>query len=81
MTFYHQNTEVTTNIFMDFEDESNNCNDVENIVVNIFLDSGFYFQAFLETSNFFHAQYRDKIPNIFIRIEVPPPNSIFSINI
>lgn len=81
MAFYHQDNQVTTNIFMDFEDESNNCNDEENIIANIFVDSDFYFQAFLEKSILFHAQYKDKIPNIFIRIEVPPPNSIFSLNI
>jgi hypothetical protein len=81
MAFYHQDTEVTANIFMDFEDESNNCNDDENIIANIFIDSDFSFQVFLEKSIHFLAQYKDKILNIFIRIEVPPPSNIFSLNI
>lgn len=77
-TYSHQDSELTTNLFIDFEDESNNCNDEESNITNIALDSVFYFKTILEKRNIFHFPFKDKISNTFIRIEVPPPNIFFS---
>ncbi len=76
--FSYQDSEVTTIMFIYLEDESNNCNHEERNITNIVLDSVFYFQTILEKRNIFHLPFKDKISNIFIRIESPPPNIIFS---